>query len=80
MFEKLMTRLLFLLMGAGVGYIAGIILKFAWFMFSGVVLGYGDRDIGYRNEITNLIPKISIVMGAILSQWYFNRKYNETES
>ncbi|GBD99840.1 hypothetical protein BMS3Abin07_01886 [bacterium BMS3Abin07] len=65
-------RVVLLLLGLLVGWVVGVFFGYIWYLFTLVVLGYGDSGPQWINKVTACIQIIMIIIGIIASQWYYH--------
>lgn len=73
-------RIVFLILGGIVGYIAGFSLVFSWLVIKGFVLGYGDSGPDWVGRVTIYLEVIAFVVCIFMSQVCFMRYKKNSES
>ena len=75
--KEFSKRLLYLIVGIGIGIILTFALGLIWMFIKGIILGYGDSGPDWVNTVTTWIEIISITGCAIGSQVLFQYVLNK---
>ena len=53
------------------GFVLGYVLLWAWFLFSRIVLGYGDSGPSWLNIVNDVVLYGGVVSGIVAGQLFF---------
>lgn len=71
----------FSFIGTLVGFLLSIVLSIGWFLFSWIVLGYGDSGPEWVNILSYAVIILSFVVGFALGQvWFIAEMLSERKS